>query len=359
MVTRFTSDLWKLAQDGGMTMNEGVWSNYSNLNNISKALTAFAMQFYYEDTANATDKTKQLFTDLSTSGEGSNGVRFDMHDVSKEVAAAMNANAHVDLTKAKGYRDFQTYIETSLLLTSEERIFIKSMLPQLRDWYIQAGAGGMTATDTFNRGAFMLGGNGQDTLTGGTKADLLVGNTGDDILKGGDGSDVLIGGAGVDTYAWNASANSGIDTILDSDKQGYLRDDTLSTGSGQAGPIVLTGGTQYGDNRVFSGKDANGTNHLYTFVTGGGNYLDGEAGNNTLYADGGGNTLFAGAGDDTLAAHGGNNYLDAGDGSNRMIATRRMRSKTNGAACTVLFGREKSEVANDHNYQPLLARRSA
>jgi Ca2+-binding RTX toxin-like protein len=194
-----------------------------------------------------------------------------MHDVSKEVAAAMDSidpNVKVDLTKAKGYQYFQTYLETTSLLSPEERTLVKSMLPQLRDWYIQAGAGGMTATDTLNNGAFILGGNGQDTLTGGTKADLLVGNAGDDILTGGDGSDVLMGGTGVDIYAWKASANSGIDTILDSDKQGYLRDDPPSTGSGQAGPIVLTGGTQYGDNRVFSGKDANGANHLYTFVTG-------------------------------------------------------------------------------------------
>ena len=270
MVTRFTADLWKLAQDGGMTMNDrsGLPYTYSNYNNISKALTAFAMQFYYEDTANAKDPNKQFITDLSASGEGSNGVRFDMHDASKDVAAAMDANTQVDLTAKKdgkfilkGYEYFQTYIETTGLLTSEERTLVKSMLPQLRDWYIQAGASGMIATDTLNRGAFMLGGNAQDTLTGGSKADLLVGNAGDDILKGGDGSDVLIGGTGVDTYAWNASANSGIDTILDSDKQGYLRDDSN-------GPIVLTGGSQLGDNHVFSGKDANGANHIYTFVTG-------------------------------------------------------------------------------------------
>ena len=203
MVTRFTADLWKLAQDGGMTMNDrsGLPYTYSNYNNISKALIAFTMQFYYEDTANATNANKQLFIDLSTSGEGSNGVRFDMHDVSKEVAAAMDStdpNVKVDLTKAKGYQYFQAYLETTSLLTSEERTLVKSMLPQLRDWYIQAGpstgsgqASGMTATDTLNNGAFMLGGNGQDTLTGGTKADLLVGNAGDDILTGGDGSDVF------------------------------------------------------------------------------------------------------------------------------------------------------------------------
>ena len=261
MLTRFSADLWKLAQDGGMTMNEGVWSNYSNYNNVSKALTAFAMQFYYEDTASAVDPNKQLFTDLTTAGTGSNGIQFDMHDVSKDIATAMDANAEVDLTKAKGYQYFLNYLDTTSSFTSQERALIKAMLPQLRDWYVQAGSGGMTATDTQSHGAFMLGGNGADTLTGGTKADLLVGNAGDDVLNGGQGSDTLLGGIGVDTYVLNSGAGQGIDTVLDSDHKGYLRDDT-------GNPIVLMGGTQYGDNRVFRGKDANGVNHLYIFVTG-------------------------------------------------------------------------------------------
>jgi Ca2+-binding RTX toxin-like protein len=42
------------------------------------------------------------------------------------------------------------------------------------------GSGGMIATDTNNRGAFMLGGAGADALAGGLAADLLVGNAGDD-----------------------------------------------------------------------------------------------------------------------------------------------------------------------------------
>ncbi|MDH2917260.1 MAG: hypothetical protein PXX77_10350, partial [Gallionella sp.] len=80
--------------------------------------------------------------------------------------------------------------------------------------------------------------------------------------NGGQGSDTLLGGTGVDTYVLNTGAGQGIDTVLDSDRTGYLRDDTTSN------PIVLTGGDQFGDNRVFRGKDANGVSHLYTFVTG-------------------------------------------------------------------------------------------
>jgi Ca2+-binding RTX toxin-like protein len=221
-------------------------------------LIAFAMQFYYEDTANATDANKQLFTDLATAGTGSpstgsgqaNGIQFDMHDVSKDVAAAMDANAQVDLTKAKGYQYFQNYLDTTSLLSPSERTLIKSMLPQLRDWYIQAGASGMVATDTLNRGAFMLGGNGADTLAGGTAADLLVGNAGTDTLQGGGGNDTLLGGQGNDTYKYNTG--DGLDTILDSDGQGGIVMDGAT----------LSGGDQYGDARVH--KDANG--HLYVDV---------------------------------------------------------------------------------------------
>src|SRR5207248_182397 len=50
MLTRFTDDLWKLAQDGGLTMTDNIPGGiFSSLpNNVSKALIAFAMQMYYE-----------------------------------------------------------------------------------------------------------------------------------------------------------------------------------------------------------------------------------------------------------------------------------------------------------------------
>ncbi|MBU1777952.1 MAG: putative Ig domain-containing protein, partial [Gammaproteobacteria bacterium] len=255
MVTRFTADLWKLAQEGGLTMSEGT-NYYGTWNNVSKALTAFAMQMYYEDTANATNPDKELFAKIT------GGLQFDIADVSKTFQAAFDSNQKLNLSEAKGYEQyFKHYINLTGGFTPAEQQIITSLLPALRDWYVQAGAGGMTATDTLNRGAFMLGGSGADTLTGGTAADLLVGNAGADTLSGGQGSDTLLGGTGVDTYVWQATANAGIDTILDSDHTGYLRDDTSN-------PIVLTGGAQFGDTRVYRGKDANGVSHLYTFVTG-------------------------------------------------------------------------------------------
>ncbi|MBZ0093954.1 MAG: hypothetical protein K8H75_01050, partial [Sulfuricella sp.] len=167
MLTRFTRDLWKLAQDGGLTLNDGngLPTTYSNWNNISKALTAFAMQMYYEDTANATNANKELFTQVT------GGIQFDMADVSKTFATAFQNNEKLNLNDAKGYKEyFAAYLSDNphAFFTPEERGLITAMLPYLRDWYVQAGTSGMLATDTQSRGAFMLGGAGQDTLTGGT-----------------------------------------------------------------------------------------------------------------------------------------------------------------------------------------------
>ena len=180
MLTRFTADLWKLAQDGGMTLKDG----NSSTTWVSKALTAFAMQMYYEDTANATNKDKQLF-DVVTGG-----IRFDMDDVSQKFKTAFDNGQALTLTDAKGFDQyFKYYLDNNLDIGDvnfnlAETVLIKSILPYMRDWYVQAGTSGLATTDDKNRGAFMLGGTGSDALVGGSVADLLVGNAGDDVLMG-------------------------------------------------------------------------------------------------------------------------------------------------------------------------------
>ena len=240
MVTRFTRDLWKLAQDGGLTLNDGngLPATYSNWNNVSKALTAFAMQMYYEDTANATNANKELFTAVT------GGVQFDMADVSKTFATAFQNNEKLNLDDAKGHKEyFAAYLSDNphAFFTPEERSLITSLLPYLRDWYVQAGAVGMNATDTQNRGAFMLGGNGADQITGGTAADLLVSNAGDDVLNGGGGNDTLLGGTGNDTL----KGEDGADTLF-----GGADNDTLDGG---AGNDFLKGG-EGNDTYAFTGS---------------------------------------------------------------------------------------------------------
>ncbi|MBI1285334.1 MAG: hypothetical protein GC183_13535 [Thiobacillus sp.] len=217
MVTRFTSDLWKLAQDGGQTMTDLGTVN-PGARFLSDALIAFAMQFYYEG-ANATDAQKELFSSIS------GGIQFDLNDVAP------------GLSEAKGYSYIKTWLDqlyttittddlgNESVSESPDKAAILAVLPRLRDWYIQAGTDEMAATGTSNRGAFMLGGTQDDTLTGGNNADLLVGNAGADILLGGQGDDTLIGGEGEDTYIINPG--DGFDTILDADGQGVIRFGTV------------------------------------------------------------------------------------------------------------------------------------
>jgi Ca2+-binding RTX toxin-like protein len=240
MVTRFTTDLWKLAQDGGLTMNDWALTGLGVPNNVSKTLIAFDMQKYYDEKAGSVGVGETLFNDVS------GGIQFD--------TAAVVGLDH-SITSAKGYQYFLNYLNQTApdygagarQFTPVEQQVIESMLPAMRDWYVQAGASGMLASDTLNRGAFMLGGNGADALVGGTSADLLVGNAGNDLLQGGKGNDTLLGGSGNDTYVY--STGDGLDTILDTDGQGNIVEDGAT----------LAGGAQYGDDRVH--RDAAG--HLY------------------------------------------------------------------------------------------------
>ncbi len=241
MVTRFTTDLWKIAQDGGLSLTDA---------NVAQALTAFAMQKYYEETTASAGYNKEFFTDLTTLG-GSGGVQFDMFDISTKLKDSMiNANGSgMKLSDAKGYLYFSQYLD-SLAFGSNliEPGLVKSLLPYLRDWYIQAGAAALNATDTLNRGAFMLGNTGADKLTGGTSVDLLVGNAGDDTLSGGQGNDYLLGGTGNDIYKY--TTGDGFDTILDFGGEGSIVFDG----------VTLSGGAQYGDDKVHRSADGK---HLY------------------------------------------------------------------------------------------------
>ena len=178
------------------------------------------------------------------------GIRFDMAAISEDFKNSFDANLAIDLSQAKGYvQYFDKYLETTVF-SPQERALIRSSLPWMRDWYVQAGATGMIASDTENRGAFMLGGSGSDALTGGAANNLLVGNAGadtlkggagvdlliggadNDILEGGDSNDTLIGGQGSDTYKF--TAGDGWDTVVDSDGLGHIEYDGITLSGGQA-----------------------------------------------------------------------------------------------------------------------------
>ena len=223
MVTRFTRDLWKLAQDGGLTIAD---DSFEAVRLVSQTLIAFAMQKYYTETQTSAGYTQELFIDLTTEGTGRGGIRFDLADVA------------TSLHDTKGYDlYFHDYLANAFSSSDRERI--EFLLPVLRDWYVQAGAGGMEATDTQNRGAFLLGGYRADILTGGSQTDLLVGHAGDDRLNGGGGDDTLLGGLGFDTYSY--SSGDGQDRIEDSDARGAI----LVNGELLTGGVMKAGHTDW------------------------------------------------------------------------------------------------------------------
>ena len=106
-----------------------------------------AMQFYYEGSAKALDANQQLFIDLGTAGEGNNGLRFDVHDVSRDLAAAQGkVDSDMLAQWLKGYAVFLDYVQQSGRFSADEMAYLKHRAPRLRDWTIQAGdslSGGM------------------------------------------------------------------------------------------------------------------------------------------------------------------------------------------------------------------------
>ncbi|MFZ4802591.1 MAG: DUF7619 domain-containing protein, partial [Chlorobium sp.] len=192
MLTRFTDDLWSIAQDGGLSMARfGLLAD----NLVGKSLIAFAMQKYYDE--QPVDSNKELFV------QKSGCLEFDLNDVAGSI------------DQAKGYNlFFKDFLNDCF--SKEERSLISGILPGLHNWYIQAGNDAMNVTDSYNHGAFMFGYSDSDSLTGGEQADLLIGGDGNDVLTGGDGNDILIGGNGFD-YLIGGNGNDILSGGLGSD----------------------------------------------------------------------------------------------------------------------------------------------
>ena len=188
MLRRFTEDLEKIAQAGGLSLTD---------DNMKKALTAFAMQMYY---TNAT-AGKHLFDDTGITDNG--GLHFNFSDVAPA------------LSEAKGYNlYFDTYLNS---WKPEEKEQVMSHLPGLEDWYVQAGVPALKAKAGCAR-AFMIGGDQSDELTGELLNDVLYGGKGNDKLTGGGGNDLLIGGEGADSYYFHLADGGDMDRIVDTGK---------------------------------------------------------------------------------------------------------------------------------------------
>jgi hypothetical protein len=251
MLTRIANDLSAISHSGGLSMtNSG----------LTKVLIAFAMQMYYENEA-ATDPNKKLFTKIT------GGLNFDLADVADHISTA------------KGYiLYFDAFLAS---LSDDERQAIAGKISSLTDWYVQAGAGGMSAA-AGSRASLMLGGNSDDNLTGGSGSDVLLGGGGADYIIGGADSDILAGGTGDDTLS------------------GLSGNDTLKGGSGED---FLLGGAD--DDELDGGEGAD--------------TLEGNAGNDTLIGGGDVDQLNGGADNDRLDGGGYGDLLQGGTGKDTLI----------------------------------------
>ena len=182
-----------------------------------------------------------------------------------------------------------------------------------------------TASVTVNlnlAGAQNTGGGGIDTLVsienlaGSRFNDVLLGNASNNVLAGRDGNDLLNGGAGSDTASYS-TATAGVTVDLD------LGDTPQNTGGAGIDRLVSIEnliGSSFNDTlngtvddnitiKGGAGNDRLTTDHTLNFI------LDGEDGNDKLFAGPGNGTLNGGAGDDTLSAGDGGFTLNGGAGN--------------------------------------------
>ena len=113
-------------------------------------------------------------------------------------------------TEAAHYSDSATLI--ALDIGSPDNVVVKKQISFGGD-----AADTLTGKSLADR---LYGGAGNDSLTGQAGDDYLEANAGDDRLDGGAGDDTLMGGTGIDTYT--IDANTGSDTVIDSDGQGRI-----------------------------------------------------------------------------------------------------------------------------------------
>jgi Ca2+-binding RTX toxin-like protein len=169
----------------------------------------------------------------------------------------------------------------------------------------------------------LYGGAGDDALSGAAGADLLQGNQGRDTLSGQIGDDVIYGGQDND--------------LISTGNGGVLASPSRNFGQGNRGDDTVTGGGDDKDTLLGGqGNDLLGaTNHgavspfgIYLSPSGGevggGDFLNGNLGDDVIFGGRGGDTLLGEGGNDGLfyfgSAGGVGGLLDGGDGEDTVVA---------------------------------------
>ena len=160
---------------------------------------------------------------------------------------------------------------------------------------------------TINDKIYGFGGN--DALCGDYGNDMIDGGDGNDLIAGAEGSDSIWGGDGDDFIA-----GSGLLYV----PQRSTNEIVWSPPSGQQ---VLAQGAGWG---IYLEAPGGGTiwSHTYLFVIedGGGDVIDGGAGNDKIIGGGGEDYIQGGTGNDSIHGLGGDDVLEGGEGNDYITA---------------------------------------
>lgn len=183
--------------------------------------------------------------------------------------------------------------------------------------------GGSTAH--YEKGVFLYGGSGNDTIAGSEADDVIDGGADKDLIVGLGGNDTILGGAGNDIF----SGGDGNDTLYGQ------ADNDIAYGEG--GDDLLFGGT---GNDTLWGDMYEGAQD----APGGDDFIDGGNGNDELSGQGGDDQLFGGRGVDLVIGGSGNDVLLGGEGADELQGGEGNDSLDGGTENDKLFGQAGTDL---------------
>jgi uncharacterized secreted protein with C-terminal beta-propeller domain len=163
-------------------------------------------------------------------------------------------------------------------------------------------------------GAFVAGGDGDDSIKGGGADDTLRGESGHDTLAGGAGNDDLRGGGGDDWLDGRGGDDELAGGAGEDQMDGDAGDDEIAGGGDDD---WIDGGSGDDDLQAGSGDDeiVGGGGDDKVRGSGGDDSLAGGTGEDTLAGDGGDDEITGGTEDDVVRGNEGKDTLWGGDGA--------------------------------------------
>jgi Ca2+-binding RTX toxin-like protein len=214
--------------------------------------------------------------------------------------------------------------------------------PDVGNDVVYGGLGNDTI-DGGNQNDTLYGGDGADSIIGGDGNDSILGGDGDDHLQSGAGSDTVFGDAGNDVIAVSDNhdtntidGGSGYDqlvfatptstsgvTVTWTGEGAGTYDFNTTTSTGTFTGIEQSSGTLYADtydaSAISAGVVVFALDGDDTFIGGsGGDYLSGDAGNDSVHAGAGDDTIDGGAGVDYLKGQSGDDSIVGGSGDDTL-----------------------------------------